>query len=160
MCQSIFKKYPVDIHGGGIDLRFPHHDNEMAQTQAHAQRSDLWIRYFLHTGHLHINKEKMSRSKKNFTTVRDVLREHSWRQLRMLFLLHRWDTLMNFEAETSFPEAVAKERQLYHFFHAAKAALRELDAASTPQAWDARDFSLSDGVKDFLLEKHLVGFEQ
>lgn len=53
MAASIFKKYPIDIHTGGIDLRFPHHDNEIAQSEAY-YKCDNWINNFWHTGHLHI----------------------------------------------------------------------------------------------------------
>lgn len=53
MAASIFKKYPIDIHTGGVDLRFPHHDNEIAQSEAY-YKCDNWINNFWHTGHLHI----------------------------------------------------------------------------------------------------------
>jgi cysteinyl-tRNA synthetase len=66
----------IDIHGGGIDLRFPHHDNELAQSTAyHSDPSSectkchdvKWVNYFLHCGHLSISGLKMSKSLKNFT---------------------------------------------------------------------------------------------
>ena len=55
----------MDIHSGGVDLKFPHHDNEIAQSEAY-YKSDNWVRYFLHTGHLTIAGCKMSKSLKNF----------------------------------------------------------------------------------------------
>lgn len=59
----------MDIHSGGIDLAFPHHDNELAQSEAY-YNCNQWVNYFLHTGHLHIEGMKMSKSLKNFLTIR------------------------------------------------------------------------------------------
>jgi len=67
---------PMDIHSGGIDLRFPHHDNEIAQSEAYYDCKQ-WVNYFLHTGHLHIKGKKMSKSLKNFSTIKDALKEYS-----------------------------------------------------------------------------------
>ncbi len=61
----------LDIHAGGEDLRFPHHDNEIAQCEAF-HGSQQWVNYFLHAGHLHIEGLKMSKSLKNFITIREV----------------------------------------------------------------------------------------
>ena len=62
----------LDIHSGGEDLRFPHHDNELAQAEAHYHSCGCqqWVNYFLHTGHLSIEGLKMSKSLKNFVTIR------------------------------------------------------------------------------------------
>ncbi|KAK5036339.1 cysteinyl-tRNA synthetase [Exophiala sideris] len=85
----------MDIHSGGIDLAFPHHDNELAQSEAfwadgsHRQ----WVNYFLHMGHLSIQGSKMSKSLKNFTTIREAIhvrREWTSRSLRIVFLLGGW----------------------------------------------------------------------
>jgi len=78
MASEFFKEFPIDIHSGGIDLRFPHHDNEIAQSEAY-YNCDNWINYFIHTGHLHIEGRKMARSLKNFTTIKDVLGAYSSR---------------------------------------------------------------------------------
>lgn len=63
MAGEIFKEYPIDIHSGGCDLKFPHHDNEIAQSEAYYD-CDNWINNFWHTGHLHIAGKKMSKSLK------------------------------------------------------------------------------------------------
>ncbi|KAJ6164607.1 hypothetical protein N7470_003279 [Penicillium chermesinum] len=65
----------MDIHSGGIDLAFPHHDNELAQSEAYFHNHEQWVNYFLHMGHLSIQGSKMSKSLKNFTTIREAL-EH------------------------------------------------------------------------------------
>lgn len=85
----------MDIHSGGIDLAFPHHDNELAQSEAywaHSHAHDQWVNYFLHMGHLSIQGSKMSKSLKNFTTVRESLERKEWtpRSLRIVFLLGGW----------------------------------------------------------------------
>ncbi|KAH8732110.1 tRNA synthetases class I (C) catalytic domain-containing protein [Phaeosphaeriaceae sp. PMI808] len=85
----------MDIHSGGIDLCFPHHDNELAQSEAHWSQkggSHQWVNYFLHMGHLSISGSKMSKSLKNFTTIREALARGDWnaRSLRIIFLLGGW----------------------------------------------------------------------
>ena len=62
----------MDIHSGGEDLRFPHHDNELAQSEAyyHHEGCCQWVNYFLHSGHLEIEGLKMSKSLKNFITIK------------------------------------------------------------------------------------------
>jgi cysteinyl-tRNA synthetase len=86
----------LDIHSGGIDLAFPHHDNEIAQSEAywneHGAEKKQWVNYFLHMGHLSIQGSKMSKSLKNFTTIREALERGDWtpRSLRVVFLLGGW----------------------------------------------------------------------
>ncbi|KAK3644045.1 cysteinyl-tRNA synthetase [Elasticomyces elasticus] len=85
-----------DIHSGGIDLAFPHHDNELAQSEAYwsksGKESKQWVNYFLHMGHLSIQGSKMSKSLKNFTTIREAIAKGDWtpRGLRIVFLLGAW----------------------------------------------------------------------
>ncbi len=87
----------IDIHSGGIDLAFPHHDNELAQSEAYwlkkgQSHSHQWVNYFMHMGHLSIQGSKMSKSLKNFTTIREALSRGDWtpRGLRTVFLLGNW----------------------------------------------------------------------
>lgn len=85
----------MDIHSGGIDLAFPHHDNELAQSEAyfcqHGHEHN-WVNYFLHMGHLSIAGSKMSKSLKNFQTIKDALKtDYSPRGMRVVFLLGRWN---------------------------------------------------------------------
>nr|CAD7588779.1 unnamed protein product [Timema genevievae] len=89
----------MDIHTGGVDLKFPHHDNELAQAEAYFD-NDHWVRYFLHSGHLTIAGCKMSKSLKNFVTIRDALNRHSARQLRLAFLLHSWKDTLDYSINT------------------------------------------------------------
>lgn len=85
----------MDIHSGGVDLAFPHHDNELAQSEAYFCEADkgehTWVRYFLHMGHLSIAGSKMSKSLKNFQTIEDALAtNYTSRSMRIVFLLGKW----------------------------------------------------------------------
>lgn len=85
----------MDIHSGGVDLAFPHHDNELAQSEAYfceaAKGEHKWVRYFLHMGHLSIAGSKMSKSLKNFQTIEDALATtYTSRSMRIVFLLGKW----------------------------------------------------------------------
>jgi cysteinyl-tRNA synthetase len=93
MCSDILGE-AVDINGGGIDLNFPHHENQLAQSEAHYDIKQ-WVNYFVHTGHLHIDGLKMSKSLKNFITIRAALKMYTARQIRFLFLLHQWSDPMD-----------------------------------------------------------------
>ena len=112
----------MDIHAGGSDLKFPHHDNELAQSEAYYGHHQ-WCNYFFHAGHLHIKGLKMSKSLKNFTTIQQALKEYSARQLRLMFLMQPWDRPMNFSDQT-VGAAKAKEAQFKNFFGTVKALLR------------------------------------
>lgn len=85
----------MDIHSGGVDLAFPHHDNELAQSEAYYcehGHEHIWVKYFMHMGHLSIAGSKMSKSLKNFQTIRDALEsDYTPRAMRIVFLLGRWN---------------------------------------------------------------------
>jgi len=104
----------LDMHAGGEDLKFPHHDNELAQAEA-CFGSQQWVNYFVHAGHLNIKGLKMSKSLKNFITIREALTRHSPRQLRILFLLQPWDSQMAF-SDQKMDDAKVKEKYFRTFF--------------------------------------------
>lgn len=162
----------LDIHGGGVDLMFPHHDNEMAQAEAY-HKCCQWVNYFLHAGHLHIQGLKMSKSLKNFITIRQALEVHSPRQLRLMFLMQPWDKSMNYSDQT-VDDARAKEKYFKNFFGAVKSVLRN-DFVSERQGWTAADralfntlnasqqkvhASLLDNFKTYEVIQHLVDLVQ
>lgn len=121
MASDILGKQ-FDIHSGGIDLAFPHHDNELAQSEAywcpHGKPTDgvQWVNYFLHMGHLSIQGSKMSKSLKNFTTVREALSKGDWtpRGLRIVFLLGAWKDGLEITPEV-VKGAVAWEERVNNF---------------------------------------------
>ncbi|HSW93853.1 MAG TPA: cysteine--tRNA ligase [Gammaproteobacteria bacterium] len=86
-----------DIHGGGKDLIFPHHENEMAQSEA--ATGEKFVNYWLHAGYLQIDKEKMSKSLGNFFTIRDILNEHSPETLRYLLISGHYRSPLHFSKE-------------------------------------------------------------
>ena len=97
-CSHTFEELSggsMDIHSGGVDLRFPHHDNEIAQAEAKLNCGQ-WVNYFLHAGHLHIKGFKMSKSLKNFITIKEALVTHTARQIRFCFLLHKYNSPMDY----------------------------------------------------------------
>ncbi len=91
-CSAMAEKYlglPFDIHGGGADLKFPHHENEIAQSCcAHGKEDDLsaFARYWVHNGFLTVNGEKMSKSLGNFTTAHQALEEYKGEVIRLTLL--------------------------------------------------------------------------
>lgn len=84
-----------DMHGGAIDLIFPHHEAEIAQMESVSGKRPM-VRYFLHTGFLNINAMKMSKSLGNFKTIRDVLAMHDYRTLRFFFISSHYRTTIEF----------------------------------------------------------------
>ena len=99
-----------DIHGGGIDLRFPHHESEILQTECHTGHSPM-SNFWLHSGHLTINKEKMSKSLDNFFLVRDVMKEYSAPVLRFYLLNGHYRSPMDF-SDSNLKESLAAYRRL------------------------------------------------
>lgn len=93
MATSVFKD-SLDIHVGGIDLAFPHHANEIAQTQSLTEKP--WVDIFLHIGHLSIEGKKMSKSLKNFITIREILKDYDNQVIRMYFALRKYNSPMSF----------------------------------------------------------------
>ncbi|XP_053990668.1 cysteine--tRNA ligase, cytoplasmic-like [Hylaeus volcanicus] len=120
----------IDIHSGGIDLRFPHHDNELAQSEAYFDNSQ-WVNYFLHSGHLHIKGSKMSKSLKNFITIQECLKHFSPRTLRLLVLIHKWDAPMNYSSDGESLDIVTEIDKIFaNVFSVASFYLRSTTASS------------------------------
>lgn len=95
---SITEKYfgpQYDVHGGAIDLIFPHHEAEIAQMEAASGKHPL-VRYWLHTGFLNLNSQKMSKSLGNFKTIRDILKVYDYRTLRYFFISSHYRTTIEF----------------------------------------------------------------
>jgi len=119
----------LDIHGGGVDLKFPHHDNELAQAEAH-DGSHQWVNYFLHAGHLNIEGLKMSKSLKNFIPIRQILMSYTPRQIRLFFLSVPWDGPMNF-SDQLLESCKTREKTLREFFANVSAQITKLSLRSS-----------------------------
>ena len=164
MCSDVLGKY-VDVNGGGIDLSFPHHENQLAQSEAHYDIKQ-WVNFFAHSGHLHIDGLKMSKSLKNFITIRQALNTYSARQLRFLFLLHNWSDPMELTPIMSKEEgrgatfkqmdaAIGVEKTFAEFFHTVKGALRRTRyACDKDQIWHPLEKKLSDALDACQKEVH------
>jgi len=144
----------IDIHSGGVDLQFPHHDNELAQAEAFYGCSQ-WVNYFLHSGHLAIEGLKMSKSLKNFVTIREALQKYTARQLRFLFVNQLWDKEADGETYVRGFENVQtwglEETELAHLLAVTTTQVRERieDNFDTPGALQAL-LNLASGVHSYL----------
>ncbi|WP_338413268.1 cysteine--tRNA ligase [uncultured Sphaerotilus sp.] len=99
-----------DIHGGGLDLQFPHHENEIAQSEgATGQR---FVRTWMHNGFLNVDNEKMSKSLGNFFTIRDVLKSYDGETLRFFMLRVHYRSPFNF-SDAGLDDARSALRRLY-----------------------------------------------
>ena len=99
-CSAMAKKYlgsTIDIHAGGIDLLFPHHENEIAQSCC-ANEADF-ANFFMHNNFVNIDEEKMSKSLGNFLTIREVAEKYGYYTLRFFILSTHYRTAMNFSDE-------------------------------------------------------------
>ena len=99
-----------DIHGGGIDLRFPHHESEILQSECHTSHSPM-ANYWLHSGHLTVNREKMSKSLDNFFLVREVMEKYSAPILRFYLLNGHYRSPIDF-SDSNLKESVSAYRRL------------------------------------------------
>ncbi|PWQ92470.1 cysteine--tRNA ligase [Leucothrix pacifica] len=100
-----------DIHGGGHDLQFPHHENEIAQSEACT--GEHFANYWMHNGFIRINDEKMSKSLNNFFTIRDVLESYSPEAVRYFLLSSHYRSPLNYSTE-SLDGAMAGLDRLYN----------------------------------------------
>ncbi|WP_273393904.1 cysteine--tRNA ligase [Actinobacillus porcinus] len=99
-CSAMNSKelgHHFDIHGGGSDLMFPHHENEIAQSCC--AHDGEYVNYWLHTGMLTINEEKMSKSLNNFFTIRDILTKYDAESVRYFFLTAQYRSLLDYSEE-------------------------------------------------------------
>ena len=104
-CSVMSQKYlgeTFDIHGGGRDLIFPHHENEIAQSEAATGKT--FVRYWIHNGFVNINKEKMSKSLGNILTIKEILKDWHPEVLRLFFLSHHYRSPVDY-SEDSFLDA-------------------------------------------------------
>ncbi|WP_199287885.1 cysteine--tRNA ligase [Kushneria phosphatilytica] len=119
-----------DIHGGGPDLTFPHHENEIAQSEA--ATGQHYVNTWMHAGALRVNEEKMSKSLGNFFTIRDVLESHDPEVVRYLLVASHYRSPINYAPDT-LNEA---RRSLERFYH----ALENITpvAGEVDQRWNER----------------------
>ncbi|MDQ0974169.1 cysteinyl-tRNA synthetase [Neobacillus niacini] len=110
-CSAMAKKYlgeTIDIHAGGQDLTFPHHENEIAQSEALTGKT--FARYWMHNGYINIDNEKMSKSLGNFVLVHDIIKAHNPQVLRFFMLSVHYRNPINYSEELLESTKAAYER--------------------------------------------------
>ena len=126
-CSVMSKKYlgdEIDIHAGGEDLIFPHHENEIAQSEA--ANGVPFAKYWMHNGFLNINNQKMSKSLGNFFTVRDIEEKYDLQVLRFFMLSAHYRSPLNFSAELM----EAAKNGLERIVTAGRTLKRQMEAAA------------------------------
>jgi cysteinyl-tRNA synthetase len=145
-CSAMSQKYlgeTFDIHGGGMDLVFPHHENEIAQAECTTGKP--FARYWIHNGFVNINHEKMSKSLKNFLTIRDVMKNYHPEVVRLFLLSNHYRSPVDFsdqnlaEAKTGLERFYALLLDLQTVKKAARAD-GELDPAEQAALAEVRAF--------------------
>ncbi len=124
-CCVMSAKYlglPFDIHAGGIDLIFPHHENELAQAEAAYGSTEKFAKYWLHNGHLNIKGQKMSKSLNNFLMARDVLKTINAGVIRFFLLSAHYRSPLDW-TEENVASAVAGYNELRYTISRASLAL-------------------------------------
>ncbi|MEG2004945.1 MAG: cysteine--tRNA ligase [Bilophila sp.] len=127
-CSAMSEKHlplPLDIHGGGLDLIFPHHENEIAQTEAALGKplANVWM----HNGFVQVNSEKMSKSLGNFKTIQDILESYLPETLRFFLVGKQYRSPIDFSFE-SMDESERGQKRVYE-------CLREVDKALSRASW-------------------------
>ncbi len=110
----------IDIHGGGRDLVFPHHENEIAQSESVSGKQ--FVKYWVHNGFVNIDQEKMSKSLGNFLTVKDILRSHHPEAVRLFLLSNHYRSPVDF-SEKAMEEASSALEKIYTFLERAEEKL-------------------------------------
>lgn len=142
-----------DLHSGGCDLKFPHHDNEIAQAEAYYDTGRNWVNYFVHSGHLTISGCKMSKSLKNFITIRQALNEYTARQLRFAFLAHSWAETLDYSPNT-MKTAVTYEKTFKEFFLNIADYSRRLLSDQTSSSGDTANGASCDIYRKWTKDDH------
>jgi cysteinyl-tRNA synthetase len=141
-CSAMSMKFlgeTFDIHGGGKDLVFPHHENEIAQSEA--ANGKQFVRYWMHNGFVNIDSEKMSKSLGNFFTIKDVLKKYDSEVLRFFLLSAHYRSPIDF-CDHNLSDAESGLERIYKALAGIDAALaKQPQTASLPSTEAANDLS-------------------
>jgi cysteinyl-tRNA synthetase len=139
-CSAMSQHYlreGIDVHAGGMDLIFPHHENEIAQSEAAHPEAAPFARYWLHNGFVNVDREKMSKSLNNFVSVSDVLARNDPEALRWFLLCAHYRGPVQFDPEQlpdgqlAFPGIDEAERRV-DYMYATMGRLRERENETVP----------------------------
>ena len=137
-CSAMSKKYldlPLDIHGGGQDLVFPHHENEIAQTEGACGKE--FARYWVHNGFVQVDSEKMSKSLGNFKTIRDILESYLPETLRWFLLARQYRSPIDFTGE-AINDAEKNQKRIYETALAVQAEMNQTKRSGNKLPEDIR----------------------
>jgi cysteinyl-tRNA synthetase len=143
-CSAMSASYlgqSFDIHGGGRDLIFPHHENEIAQSEA--AYGAAFAKYWVHNGFVNVNQEKMSKSLGNFFTIRQVLERYPSEVLRLFLLSSHYRSPVDFSQE-AMAEAEKRLERLYQTLAQVKAVAARGQTSSVPKTVELDD--LREGI--------------
>ncbi|MFN7954559.1 MAG: cysteine--tRNA ligase [bacterium] len=158
---------PFDIHGGGSDLIFPHHENEIAQSEAAS--GEPFARVWMHNGMIRVNQEKMSKSLGNFSTIRDLLALHDAETIRLFLLSQHYRSPVDFsldgieESRKALARGYATMARVDRedWGAAPKGAKAKPDAGSDPepalQSWDALETQFREAMDDDFNTARAIG---
>lgn len=144
-CSVMSRRYlgdTIDIHAGGQDLKFPHHENEIAQSEARSGKT--FSNYWMHNEYININNEKMSKSKGNFFTVRDISKLYDLEIVRLFMLSTHYRNPINFSDEILNQSKAGLER-LYN----AKERLEFIISKLSDNAENAEELKLEEELNSF-----------
>jgi cysteinyl-tRNA synthetase len=135
-CSAMAKKYlgeTIDIHAGGQDLTFPHHENEIAQSEALSGK--LFSRYWMHNGYINIDNEKMSKSLGNFVLVHDIIKKHNPQVLRFFMLSVHYRNPINYSEELLESTKAAFDRLTTSYQNLKHRKEASTDLTDSNQVW-------------------------
>jgi cysteinyl-tRNA synthetase len=133
-CSAMSMKYlgeTFDIHCGGVDLVFPHHENEIAQSEGASGKP--FVKYWLHNGFVNVNQEKMSKSLGNFFTIRDILKIYDPEVVRFFILTAHYRSPIDF-SDQNLVEAQSGTSRFYEALETAAAAVKDIVEADMTSA--------------------------
>jgi len=134
-CSAMARRYlgeTIDIHGGGQDLIFPHHENEIAQSEC--CNGVPFARYWMHNGYINVDNKKMSKSLGNFFTVRDVAATYGYEPIRFFLISSSYRSPINYNAEI-IEQAVAALDRLYNCKNGLDFAMKNAPAGEADAAF-------------------------
>jgi cysteinyl-tRNA synthetase len=165
-CSAMSMKYlgeTFDIHCGGKDLLFPHHENEIAQSEAH--NGCTFANYWMHNGYITVDNEKMSKSLGNFFTVRDILEKYDGEVIRFFLLSGHYRNPINFsdelmqQAKNSLARLQNAKENLQFLIEKGEGGMTDAEKEAYESAWNELTKQVKERTgRPFLLENEKIQF--
>jgi cysteinyl-tRNA synthetase len=155
-CSAMALRYlgnGIEIHGGGLDLIFPHHENELAQSEA--ATSNRFVKLWMHVGLVTINREKMSKSLGNVITIKNALQNSGKNSLRLFLISSHYSNSIDYTV-TKIKESVEKWKEIEHCLYELKSVKKEGCSTSDFEKFCSEVFSEFDDAINTDLNTHLA----